>query len=127
MNKFMVLALLAVLSSGCMRWKDPGQTTADALNRLQNRPIRTRVTLSSGERITYKSARVFGDSIKEGKLRAGSFLLRPELLLDGGGKPMPTHDVRKVEFWEIDWGLTALGAAGVIGVLAYVFANAAFL
>lgn len=49
-----------------MYWTARGKPTPEAIGQLETQqvPVRLRVTLLSGERITYKSARVVGDSLR---------------------------------------------------------------
>ncbi len=97
-------AVCALFTSGCMHWTAQGKPTPEVIRQLETQqvPARLRVTLLSGERITYKSARVVGDSLRDGGLSFVFLLKQSGFHAFGrGGRPIAKTNVGRVEFWKI--------------------------
>ncbi len=96
----------------------------EALRQLETNPARTRVTSLTGERINYKSARVVGDSLRDGGLSLGVVLTQSWFSAFGqDGRPVAKTHVREVEFWKFAPARTAVAAVGM-GVLTwYLLSN----
>lgn len=115
-------AVCTLFTSGCMHWTAQGKPTPEAIRQLETQPAsaRLRVTLLSGERITYKSARVVGDSLRDGGLSPRVLLTQSWYQAFGRvGRPIATTNVGRVEFWKIDPARTAVASLATLAFTLY--------